>query len=212
MYDITPNETYILVFETLVLGQGFLLAYLLALGANTKIKRAVDRTVLSYFLYMLFAIPIGRIQYRETPEGTYDHFGQLYPYLGIDYQTLNATMSTFLVLFVLMSMHLWYALLKRKIDLPMIVAHAVCITTTVLLCINKESLITVSENNQLFSNIFLPIYLYGVVIMGNGLRKMEPGLEKKRLWIFFIAYLLPFICTFGLYYLILQMKYLLHYQ
>ncbi|MEC7984915.1 MAG: ATP-binding protein [Myxococcota bacterium] len=201
MYHFGPNETYVLVYEVLALSQGILLVYLLALGSKSHLKRCVDRAVFAYFLYSIFAVFIGRSMYRLAEDGMYAHFGQLPPYLGIDYQTLNLIMTSFLLAFSLVSMNLWYALLKRKIDLPMIVSYSVSVSLVFLHYINKETMITSRENAQLFSSTLLLIFFYGVVIMGNGLRKMEPGLEKKRLRIFFIAYLIPFLGGFVLVYL-----------
>ena len=201
MYHFGPNENYTLGIDVLAFSQALLLAYLWALGSKDKIKKCVDRAVLAYFIYTIAAVLVTRSHYLVAEDRYYEHFGQLPPYLGIDYQTLNATMSSLIIVFLLTSLNLWYALLKRKIDLPMIFSYAICSTCIVLVLINKETMITSRENSKIFQAIVVPIYLYGFGIMWNGLRKLPEGLEKKRLRLFFWAYMVPFIGIFFLLYL-----------
>ncbi|MEC7987193.1 MAG: ATP-binding protein [Myxococcota bacterium] len=196
MHYFEPNEQYVIIYEALALIQGCLLAYLLAQGSKDPIKRNVDYVVGASFLYFLFGVPVGRVMFRLAPAGYYEHFGLLPDYVGIPYQTWLSISVTFLFCFYFLSIQLWYRLLNRSRDVIFyICATGICIGVIMSLFFT-EHILSTRKQGIYAQMIMFPVLVYGLVILWRGFRRMEPSLERKRVRIFFYAYLFPIMGIF----------------
>lgn len=179
-------ETYLNIIEIHALIQGCVLAYLLGMGRKGPIKYWMDRVVMAYFCLSIIYVALGRAGFRNTEE-----------IWGLSYVQWMGLWGCIVLVFLMACLQLWYVLLDRKRDWPMMainIVSSVCIVWWIIA--PQTAFYDLQSLPRLLFIFYMPGYLYGIGLMWRGLRKMEEGTDRMRLRILFYAFLIPIIFIF----------------
>jgi signal transduction histidine kinase/DNA-binding response OmpR family regulator len=192
---MTQTDLYISAFEIHLVIQAFLLAYILGLPNKGPVKKRLIWVVGTYVLYALASVGMGRATF--LPGVDIVDFTAAPAFYGISYSRWIGMVLASVIVFLIACIHFWYALLERKADTPMVLIYLSSIAALVVCFVFPDRLFVDKTSAPVILFIFyFPGYIYGLFLLGIGLRRLPDGMEKRRLRIIFWAFSIPFLMVF----------------